>query len=158
MGVALDASGFILVVDALAGTDCFGFGGCGALFRVDRSTGVRTMISDFGNPAQGPLGGTGPTAMAIDADGTVLVLDNFAGTSGLGQLFRVNPTTGIRMIVTDYGDATQGTTGSVSTDSGVVAANGIIFAPCAEGTCKIDPVTGHRTPFSVASGSLAVVP
>ena len=158
MGVALDASGFVLVVDALAGTDCHGFGGCGALFRVDRSTGTRTMISDFGNPAQGPLGGTGPNAMAIDADGSVLVLDNFAGPTGLGQLFRVNPTTGLRTIVTDYADATQGTVGSVSIDSGVAVVNGIIFAPCAEGTCKIDPVTGHRTPFSVLEGSLAVVP
>jgi hypothetical protein len=158
MGVALDASGFILVVDALAGTDCRGFGGCGALFRVDRSTGVRTMISDFGNPSQGPFGGTGPNAMAIDTDGSVLVLDNFAGTSGLGQLFRVNPTTGGRTIVTDYGDATQGTIGSISLDSGVLVANGTIFAPCTTGTCKIDPATGLRSPFTVFEGSLAVVP
>jgi hypothetical protein len=158
MGVAIDANGFILVVDSLAGTDCFGFGGCGALFRVDRSTGVRTMISDFGNPAQGPLGGTGPNAMAIDTDGSILVLDNFAGTSGLGEIFRVNPTTGSRTILTDYGNAAQGTIGSVPADSGVVAANGNIFAPCASGTCKIDPLTGIRTPFSVFDGSLAVAP
>jgi hypothetical protein len=158
MGVALDASGFILVVDALAGTDCRGFGGCGALFRVDRSTGVRTIVSDFGDPTQGPLGGTGPNALAVDADGSFLILDNFAGASGIGALFRVNPTTGSRIIVTDYGDASQGTVGSIPIDSGVVVANGTIFAPCAEGTCKIDPVTGHRTPFSIFEGSLAVVP
>ena len=43
--------GDALVIDQAAGT-----GGLGALFRVDLTTGDRTLISDFGNAAQGPLG------------------------------------------------------------------------------------------------------
>jgi hypothetical protein len=47
----IESSGGLLVIDALAGT-----GGLGALFRVNPSTGVRTLLSDFGNVAQGPTG------------------------------------------------------------------------------------------------------
>ena len=50
LGVAINASGEILVVDRNAGT-----GFLGALFSVDPS-GNRTIISDFGDAAQGVLG------------------------------------------------------------------------------------------------------
>jgi hypothetical protein len=43
--------GDALVIDQTAGTDFLG-----ALFRVDLTTGDRTLISDFGNAAQGSLG------------------------------------------------------------------------------------------------------
>jgi len=44
-------TGDIVVSDANSGA-----GNLGALFRVDPSTGVRTLLSDFGNVAQGPTG------------------------------------------------------------------------------------------------------
>jgi hypothetical protein len=49
--VVLSPSGDILVVDLDAGT-----GGKGALFRVNALNGNRTLVSDFGNAAQGPTG------------------------------------------------------------------------------------------------------
>jgi hypothetical protein len=55
-GVAINGAGPMWVFDSEAGTDCTGFGDhCGGLFRVDPN-GQRTLVSDFGNPAQGPLG------------------------------------------------------------------------------------------------------
>src|SRR6516164_2884491 len=96
-------AGDVYVTDFAAGTDCTGGGlGCGAVFRVDPTTGQRTLISDFGNAAQGPLG-RAPFAAAFDADG-LLVLAQWAGTdctgSGVacGALFRVNTATGARQL------------------------------------------------------------
>src|SRR5262245_36034369 len=61
------APGDILVIDQLAGTSSLG-----ALFRVHPETGVRTLLSDFGNAAQGPLGRL-PFDVALEAAGTILV-------------------------------------------------------------------------------------
>jgi uncharacterized repeat protein (TIGR01451 family) len=51
--VAVEAAGTILVTDQDAGT-----GAGGALFQVDPTTGIRTILSDFGNSTQGPVGVT----------------------------------------------------------------------------------------------------
>jgi alkylation response protein AidB-like acyl-CoA dehydrogenase len=49
--------GDLLVTDIRAGSDPEGDGdGNGAVFRVDPATGTRTILSDFGNAAQGRLG------------------------------------------------------------------------------------------------------
>src|SRR5262245_32507379 len=104
--------GDILVVDVDAGTNDRGApgtsdrgaGGRGALFRVSPSTGVRTLLSDFGNAAQGPLGAQ-PWGVAVEATGTILVIDSGAG------LFRVSPSTGARTLLSDFGNAAQGPLG-----------------------------------------------
>ena len=104
------SEGDILVIDGSAGTSSLG-----ALFSVDPS-GNRTIISDFGNAAQGALG-FGPTGVAIDTSGQILVIDGSAGTSSLGALFSVDPS-GNRTIISDFGNAAQGALGSFP--SGVV--------------------------------------
>jgi hypothetical protein len=73
------APGDILVIDQLAGT-----GGLGALFRVNPVTGVRTLLSDFGNAAQGPLGRL-PFGVALEAAGTILVSHQDAGSGSRGR-------------------------------------------------------------------------
>jgi len=95
-------TGDILVLDFAAGT-----GGRAALFRVDPTTGVRTVLSDFGSGAnQGVDPGEG---MAIEASGQILATDYDAGTNGQGALFRIDPTTGARTILSDFGlDPNQG--------------------------------------------------
>lgn len=103
--VAIDASGDILVTDGDAGTD-----GRGVLFRVNPSDGTRTVVSDFGNPAQGERG-VDPAGVTIDASGNIFVIDPQAGTNRSGALFRVNPTTGIRTVVSDFGKSGQGKRG-----------------------------------------------
>src|SRR5262249_26248182 len=156
-GVALDANGNILVIDPHVGTN-----GLGALIMVNPSTSLRTMVNDFGDPAQGPLGvktsraswwvgremlvtdtdaGTGnhgalfivqsgtrtllsdfgnaaqgplgqdPSGVALDANGNILVTDPNNGTGGKGELFRVDRNTGARTILSDFGNAAQGPLG-----------------------------------------------
>jgi hypothetical protein len=98
--------GEALVIDLDAGTT-----ERGALFKVNPSTGTRTLVSDFGDAGQGPLG-IEPFGLAIDGAGNVLVVDGSAGTNSAGGLFRVNPSTGARTLVSDFGDAAQGPRGS----------------------------------------------
>jgi uncharacterized repeat protein (TIGR03803 family) len=156
-GVALDASGHIYVADAEAGSQCnlpSAADRCGALFRVDGTTGQRTLVSDFGNVSQGPTG-EDPNALAFDpTDGTVLVLDDFAGACGCGELFRVNPATGARTVLSDFGNAGQGPTGGARPDAVVVAADGTILTDGCPGVsgdgaiCVINRTTGARTNFA----------
>ena len=95
VGVAVEPDGTILVIDINAGT-----GFQGALFRVDPLTGARTLLSDFGsgaNPGESPVG------VAVEPNGTILVVDVSAGTGNLGALFRVDPLSGARTLVSDFG-------------------------------------------------------
>ena len=105
IGVAVEADGAILVSDLNAGT-----GNSGALFRVDADTGTRTLLSDFGNNPQGPLG-QDPIGVAVEADGTILVTDVTAGTGSRGALFRVDADTGTRTLLSDFGNSAQGPLG-----------------------------------------------
>ena len=106
--MTLDASGNILVTDLDAGTNFHG-----ALFRVNPANGNRTLVSDFGNSAQGTLGTLqgNPHGVALDVYGRILIIDGGFGTNGRGALFRVNPTSGYRTVVSDFGNSAQGTLG-----------------------------------------------
>lgn len=64
LGAGPAAADETYVVDLLAGT---GFNG--ALFRVNTISGNRSLVSDFGDPAQGPLGND-PFGLALEAAGT----------------------------------------------------------------------------------------
>ena len=152
-GVAIDGAGQMWVVDAEAGTDCTGFGDhCGGLFRV-AANGQRTLVSDFGKPAQGPLGDD-PVGLVLDADGSFLVIDQFAGACGCGELFRVNPSTGQRSLISDFGNAAQGPTGGRKPTAVAIASDGSILTdgcPGASGNgaiCRIDRLTGDRSNFA----------
>jgi hypothetical protein len=148
LGVAVEAGGTILVVDLEAGT-----GGLGALFRVDPGTGARSLLSDFGNPAQGPTGYT-PTGVAVEAGGTLMVVDRDAGAGLLGALFRVDPGTGARSLLSDFGDPALGPTGVDPAGIGVEAGGTILVVDVAAGTgglgalFRVDPGTGARSLLS----------
>jgi VCBS repeat-containing protein len=98
-------AGDILVTDREAGT-----GTLGALFQVDPMTGTRILLRDFGKPEQGTPG-VDPEGVAVETAGDILVTDREAGTGFQGALFRVDPTTGTRTVLSDFGNATQGPTG-----------------------------------------------
>ena len=104
--VAVEASGQILVDDINAGTNSLG-----ALFRANPTTGARTLLSDFGNSNQGPLGSGFLGGVTVEPSGQILVVDLDAGTNTRGGLFRVNPTTGARAVLSDFGDSNQGPLG-----------------------------------------------
>lgn len=104
--MTIDSSGNIWVIDREMGTNHSGM-----LFTVNPTTGARTVVSDFGDPAQGELG-VDPSGVAIDGSGSnILVIDPDSGTSGGGMLFIVNPTSGARTVVSDFGNPAQGVLG-----------------------------------------------
>lgn len=110
-GVAVEPSGNILVTGFDTGTDSNG-----VLFRVDATSGARTVLSDFGNPAQGPEGVVREIPfpfidMALESSGSILVTILETGTDRKGALFRVDPKSGDRRIQSDFGNNAQGSLG-----------------------------------------------
>ena len=141
------SAGDILVTDLSVGT---GFNG--ALFRVDPTIGNRTIISDFGNAAQGALGSF-PSGVAINTSGDILVIDTNAGTSSLGALFTVDPSSGNRAIISDFGNAAQGALGSFPSGVALDTSGEILVIDSSVGTrvrgalFTVDP-SGNRTIIS----------
>lgn len=156
--LAMEPDGNICVIDNDSGTD-----GIGQLFRVDATNGVRTVISDFGNPAQGPLGDL-PQGLALFTNGDLYVTDRDA-PNGDGGLFRVDKITGFRTLITDLSDNAQGPTGESAHDVAEGPGGAILLITSAGSTdnrgllFQVDPVTGFRTVVSdmgnIAQGPLA---
>jgi DNA-binding beta-propeller fold protein YncE len=132
-------------------TDEFESSPPGILFIVNPSTGQRTILSDFSDPTQGPIG-DGLGDVAVEASGNILVTDESAGTGGNGALFRINPVTGVRTILSDFGDADQGQTGGEVGGVAVEASGSILVVDenvLGNGALfRIDPTTGVRTVLS----------
>lgn len=162
LGIAIELSGAILVTAKGAGSpDAGGTVFRDALLRVNPVTGQRTLLSDFGNPAQGPLGGQCSFGIAIELSDTILVTDcnNLGGSSG-GLLFRIDPVTGQRTVLSDFGNPAQGglarfpsgmaveASGTIlvvapfsgSTPTGAMSPGGVLF--------RVDPGSGQRTLLS----------
>ena len=153
--VMLDAGGTIVMGDAEgpiwlgAGSLCFELGDCGALFRVNRGTGALTVLSDFGNLAQGPRGEDGGHSIALDTDGSVLVLDPFVQIGGHdGAMFRVNLSSGTRTVLTTglphYPSVAVGTDGTIL----IAGCPSPIGGSPAGALCRVDRVTGAQTVLS----------
>jgi hypothetical protein len=96
-------AGDILVVDAIGGTN-----NAGALFVVDPATGRRSILSDFGNPAQGSVGNGDLTGVAIGRGGKIYVSALFSGDPVFvgGAIFAVDPLTGNRSVVSNFARGT----------------------------------------------------
>ncbi|GGA15018.1 hypothetical protein [Dyella caseinilytica] len=152
-------SGIVLAVDPFAGTN-----GQGAIFSVDAS-GNRTVLTDFGD-STGPQGQY-PDSLAYYPGllgllgTTVLVADGSAGTNGQGELFSVNPATGVRAVLSDFGNSAQGWVDAnpQSTPYGVIVSpTEQIFVLVQElsaggggAVIQVDPSTGNRTLVSSLS-------
>jgi hypothetical protein len=134
-------AGDILAVDTVGGTNLGG-----ALFLVNPATGERTVLSDFGNPAQGILGNGDLTGVAVGRRGQIYVGAIFSGDPVFlgGAIFSVDPDTGNRHVVSNLsqGDI-QGILyyGLARDASGKVLAN--LFGPPAA-VVRIDPRTDAR--------------
>ena len=153
--VMLDAGGNIVMGDAEGpfwlgtGDYCFELGDCGALFRVNRGTGALTVLSDFGNLAQGPRGEDGGHSIALDTDGSVLVVDAYAQIGGAdGALFRVNPSTGARTVLTT--GLQHSSSVAVGTDGTILigGCNSPLGGGFGGGVCRVNRATGVQTVLS----------
>jgi hypothetical protein len=151
-------SGSILSIDATAGTAAHG-----QLFVITQ-TGQRTILSDFGAVSQG-TSGIEPNAVAwlpatlLGPGAGILVTDGSGGTGGNGAVFKVDPQTGARTVLSDFGNATSGTLGSypigVLTLGGLLDSFPTIYVIDAyAGTnglgilFQVDGRTGYRTVIS----------
>jgi sugar lactone lactonase YvrE len=111
--------------------------------RVNRTTGVRTSVSNNTWPVGGP-NFTSPNGIAVEADGSILVTD--LG----GSVIRVNPITGARTTLSD-----NSSPAGVPTFRGpwdiAVAANGDIFvvdtdlSGVGSKVIRVNPLTGARS-------------
>jgi hypothetical protein len=99
-GLAVETSGKILVA---AG------GSRNLLFRIHPRTGQRTILSDFDNPSQGAIGFSF-YGMAIEESGEIISSSRKAaiGSSYAFFLYRVNPHTGERTVLSDSDNPAQG--------------------------------------------------
>lgn len=107
--VAVDGKGQILITDTSAGTDAKG-----VLWGVHSDSGARTVLSDFGDPQQGPEEPDGPLSLvglAVGSAGEIFVTSIDAGTESKGALFRVDPANGERRLLSDFGRTQQGPLG-----------------------------------------------
>jgi hypothetical protein len=94
----------------------------GTLFRVDPSNGTRTILSAFGDPTQGPVGFF-PAGLAIEPSGQILVaVQHVLTQDSPGGVFRIDPATGDRTLVSDFGDASQGPLGVSPTGVAIIVA------------------------------------
>ncbi|MFC4763920.1 NHL repeat-containing protein [Dyella koreensis] len=107
VGIAVSPSNQVYVLVDEAGT-----GGAGALVEVNATTGYRTLVSDFGNATQGTIGASPSGVTWLANYGGLGVSDSLAGTGGNGTVFLVNPATGARTTLSDFGNTAQGAPGA----------------------------------------------
>jgi DNA-binding beta-propeller fold protein YncE len=143
----LAAEGDILVADfnAFSGSN-------GGVMRVNPASGARTRLSENDAPMGAPHF-FNPGAVALEADGNLLVADYDAFPDMGGGLIRVDPATGMRTTLSANGTPAGGP--SFSAPSGMaVAPNGDILVVDRSafggggGVMRVDRTTGARTPVS----------
>jgi sugar lactone lactonase YvrE len=142
--VTLDAAGDLLVAESFE-LDINGVE-TPSVVRVNRSTGVRTMVSSNTAPNNGP-DLSSPYGIAVEASGQILVADFTAFASGNGGVIRVDPLTGVRTTVS-RNQAPVGGPSFANPRDLAVAANGDIYVLDGNGVIRVDPATGVRTQVS----------
>lgn len=119
----------------------------GAILQVDKDTGFRTLVTDFANPAQGPLA-QNPNKITEGPGGVIYVTTSLGGVGNEGILFEVDPVTGNRTIISQLGDAGQGPLATNVTWITANPAGGPIYLSnnsTPETIMMVDPNTGNRT-------------
>ena len=158
--VVVDVGGNIFIGDVEgptwlggAGTYCYEYGDCGALFFVNRATKALTVLTDFGNPAQGPRGEDGGYSLVLDNDGTFLMVDTYYSLNNVdtGAVFRVDPTgvpLGTRSVLTTQ--LTHFSTVALGADGSILLGdcNTPTSGGFGGGICTVDRVSGVQTLLS----------
>jgi len=116
---------------------------------VNRVSGALTVLSDFGNLAQGPRGEDAGHSIALETDGSVLMVDAYAQIGGVdGALFRVNPFTGVRSVLTT--GLQHSSTVAVGTDGTLLigGCNSPLGGGFGGGVCRVNRATGVQSVLS----------
>lgn len=155
---AVDASG--RVIANLAPSS----GAPTSIVRVNTATDTRVVVSDLANPAQGDTFDCCVayfTDLALERSGAIVVGLTWFSPVGpavdVGDIYRVDPITGDRSLLSDFSNPAQGVADVVPSTGIAVESCGKILvnsrasssAPAARDLLlRIDPVTGHRAVLS----------
>lgn len=130
----------------------------GAIFRVNPSTGKRKLLSDLTNAAQGPVASLYfSTGLATEASKQIVAITNTVADEnnnlfGGDFLLRIDPKTGQRTVLSDFGNPTQGIIGFIPRGAVVEKSGKIIVSAIltefSSSLFRVDPKTGQRTLLS----------
>jgi hypothetical protein len=140
IGLALEEDGDILVTDSTEGS------AFRAIFRVDDSTGARTIVSGCANAGCTALVGAGTNfgdglwGIAFEEDGDLLVTD-----LAMDAVFHVDPTSGDRTVVSGCLDATCASVAGGGTHLSEPLASGVAVSP-PEADPRVPNARALRTP------------
>jgi hypothetical protein len=150
IGVAIAPNGDIYVADS--GAPGSRFGTSGGVWRIDPVTGLRTPVSSNADPVNPAALFSGPDGIAFEADGNLIVTD-YAADGGDGAVFRVNPDTGERSVLSS--NTAQPDDDEFATAEGVaIAPDRTIYVADSDaydgdgGVFRVNPDTGQRTMIS----------
>ena len=97
-------------------------GGKNLLLRIDPTSGEREVLSDFDNPAQGPVG-RDIEGVAVQASGEILVGARSDPFVRAFSLYRVDPLTGQRSVLSDSMRPAQGPSFTTAVSIAVVSGD-----------------------------------
>jgi sugar lactone lactonase YvrE len=144
VGIVVDANGDLLLAESFE----IAINGVRtpSIVRVNRTTGVRTLVSSNTAPNNGP-DLAAPYGIDVEANGSIVVADPTAFTSGNGGIIRIDPVTGVRTTLSRNQAPVGGPSFAGPSDLSV-AANGDIYVLDNNGVIRVNPVTGARTQVS----------
>jgi hypothetical protein len=139
-----------------------------AIVRVDPDTDARVRVSDLKNPAQGRILCL-ITDLTLEDSGQILISTLPDCTFSFAEIYRVQPKTGKRRLLSDFTNAEQGIlattngyTGTAVETSGQILVNALGTIEQVDLILRVDPKTGQRTVLSnlhdSAQGILCQVP
>jgi sugar lactone lactonase YvrE len=143
VGVAVEADGNLIVTD---------YGSNDRVFRVNPDTGDRTVLSNNASPSTDGIGFSSIEGLAIAPDGTIYVADSNAYDGG-GGIFRVDPVTGERTMISNNDSPAVGTVPDYDNPSALafdrngdlLVADRMTQGDFFGSVIRVDPVTGERT-------------
>lgn len=122
------------------------------VFRIDRNTGARTIVSGNG-PAVSLLTGDGPEFLVLTAIAALSNNDIIVGDSGRGAILQVEPIRGDRTVISE---ARFGSGPSLASPWRLaLEAEGslVVIDDVLDAIMRIDPTTGDRTIISDEDGA-----
>jgi len=131
------------------GTHCFPQ--CGTVFKLDPTTGVKTLLHTF----RGRADGSDPEAALIQVDGRLYGTTAGGGPDGQGTLFEINPGAGSEVILHSFSGGTDGAVPLAS----LFYTHGTFYGTTSEGGAGAcgSPGCGTIFTFDRKSGAEAIV-
>jgi uncharacterized repeat protein (TIGR03803 family) len=130
-------AGLVNVTGTLYGTtEVGGTHNGGAVFSVNLTTGVETLVYSFAGQPDGDF----PLAGLIDVNGTLYGTTAYGGNADKGTVFSVNPTTGAETVLHSFDSATDGKIPVAS----LIDVRGTLY-----GTTEYGGTVGAGTVFSL---------